>query len=87
VVLAEEDYGGAGFDENEKLRGFFDGQEVGDGLLDVVVEDVEVFAAEAFDEVAGGVGDGDADVDAIDGYSDGWGGFLGLSVELGWGEE
>jgi hypothetical protein len=81
VILAEEEDRGARFDENEKLRGFFDGQEVGDGLLDVVVEDVEVFAAEAFDEVAGGVGDRDADVDAIDGYSDGPCGFLSLGDE------
>jgi hypothetical protein len=49
-------------------------------LLDVVVEDLEVFAAEAFDEVACGVDDGDAEVDAVYGYADGWSGFLRLRV-------
>ncbi len=42
-------------------------------MLDAVVEELEVFAAEAFDEVAGAVGDGDADVDAVDGDADGRG--------------
>src|SRR6266446_7329404 len=62
----------------EKLRGLFDGEEVGDGLLDAVVEDLEVVSAEAFDEATGAVGDGDADVHAIYGDADGRGGLLGL---------
>jgi len=78
VALAEEIDAGTGFDEEQKLRGLFDGEKVGDGLLDLVVEDMEVFAAEAGDEMTGGVGDGDADVDAIDGDADGRGGLLRL---------
>ena len=39
--------------------------EIGDGLLDAVVEDVEVFAAKTINEIAVGIGDDDADVDAI----------------------
>jgi hypothetical protein len=58
VALAEEVDGGAGLDEEEKLRGLFDGEEVGDGLLDAVVEELEIFAAKAFDEAAGAVGYG-----------------------------
>jgi hypothetical protein len=80
MVFGEEKDGGAGFDEEYELRGFFDGEEVGDGLLDVVVEEVEVFAAEAGDEVAGGVGDGDAHVYAADVHPDWRSGFLRLSV-------
>ena len=79
MALAEKKDGRAGFDEEYELRGFFDGEEVGDGLLDVVVEEVEVFAAEAGDEVAGGVGDGDAYVYATDGHPDWRSGFLRLS--------
>src|ERR1700738_2199291 len=82
-VFGVEKGGGAGLDEEHELSGLFDGKEVGDGLLDVVVEDVEVFAAEAFDEMAGGVGDGDAEVDAVYGYADGRGGFLRLGVTGG----
>ena len=70
VVFGEEEDRGAGFDEEHELGGLFDGEEIGDGLLDVVVEDLEVFAAEAGDEMTGGVGYGDADVDAVYGYSD-----------------
>ena len=40
----EEVDGGTCFDQQQDLRGFRDGREVGDGLLDAVVEDVEVFA-------------------------------------------
>ena len=49
-------------------------------MLDAVVEELEVFAAEACDEVAGAVGYGDADVDAVDGDADGWNRFLRLRV-------
>ena len=63
------------------MRGLFDGEKIGDGLLDSVVEELEVFAAEALDEVAGTVCDGDADVHAVYGDADGWRGFLRLSGE------
>src|SRR5262249_5869786 len=69
----EEVDGGAGFDEEEDFGGLDDVGEIGDGLLDAVVEDVEVFAAEVGNEVALGVGDDDANVDAIDGDLDGGG--------------
>src|SRR5580693_8245556 len=72
----EEVDGGAGFDEEEDFGGRDYVGEIGDGLLDAVVEDVEVFAAEVGDEVPLGVGDGDADVDAVDGDLDG-GGLVG----------
>jgi hypothetical protein len=61
------------------LSGFFDGEEVGDGLPRIVIEDLEVFSVQTLDEVAGGVGDGDADVYAVYGYADGRG-LLGLRL-------
>jgi len=69
--------GGAGFDEEEDFGGRDYVGEIGDGLLDAVVQDVEVFAAEVGDEVALRVGDGDAYVDAVDGDLDG-GGLAGV---------
>lgn len=77
VSGGEEVDGGAGLDEEEDFGGGDDVGEVGDGLLDAVVEDVEVFAGEIRDEVALRVGDDDADVDAVDGDLDG-GGLVGL---------
>jgi len=86
VTLAEEDYGGAGLDEEEDLGGLFYGEEIGDGLFDVIVEEMEVFAMQAFDEVAGGIGDRYADVDAV--YRDADGGrLLGADWEGGGAEE
>ncbi len=76
----EEVDGGAGFDEEEDFGGRDYVGEIGDGLLDAVVQDVEVFAAEVGDEVALRVGDGDADVDAVDGDLDG-GGLVGVLRE------
>ena len=58
--------GGTCFHQQQDLRGFRDGREVGDGLLDAVVEDVEVFATQAFDEITVSVGDDYANVDTID---------------------
>jgi hypothetical protein len=79
MILAQEDHGGAGFDEEQELGGLFYWEEVCDGLLYVIVEDLEVFAAEAFDEVACGVGYGDAYAHAIYGDTD-WRGLLSLSL-------
>ena len=80
MVFGEETDGGAGFDEEHELRGFFDGKEVGDGLLQAIVEDVEILTTKPGNEMARGIGDGDADVDAADGDADGGSGFLRLSV-------
>src|SRR5262249_29871720 len=65
VALANEEDGRAGFDEKQHLSGIFIGEKAGEGLLDAVVEDAEVFAPQAFDEVTSGVGNEDADVDAV----------------------
>ena len=61
------------------MRGLFDGEKIGDGLLDAVVEELEVFPAEALDEMARAVGYGDADVHAVNSDADGRRGFLRLS--------
>ena len=58
--------GRARSDEHERLRGLVNGQKTGDGLLDAVVEDVKIFALQAFREFAGRIGDENADVYAID---------------------
>lgn len=57
--------GGAGFDEKKDLGGFVNAEKIRNVLLDAIIEDVEVFAAEACDELAARVGDEDADVDAV----------------------
>ena len=63
--------GGAGFDQHEGLRRFLNGQKIGDGLLDAVIEDVKIFALQAFDKLSGGIANRNADVDAIDADADG----------------
>src|SRR6266852_239373 len=65
VVLPQEKNGGAGLDEKENLRRFLDRGKAGERLLDPVVEHAEVFAMQAFDEVAARVGDDHSDVDAV----------------------
>jgi hypothetical protein len=61
----------ARFDNEKNLCGIIHGSEVRDGLLRAIIEDAEVFAMQAFNEFATGVGDDDADVDALDGEADG----------------
>ena len=86
VRVLEEIDGRARFDEEQDLRGIIHGSEFGDGLLDPVIENVEVFPMQAFDEFAAHVGDDDADIDAFDGEADGWGRgewrFLGAKREF-----
>jgi len=77
--------GGACFYQEQDFGWFCDGGEVGDGLLDVVVEEVEVFAAEILDEIALGIGDDYADVDAVNGDLDRGGLGLGGLLRLGEG--
>ena len=65
MAALEEVDGWTGFDEEQDLGGFVDGEEIRDGLLDAVVEKVEVFAVQAADELSARVGDDDSDVDAV----------------------
>ena len=59
--------GGAGFDEEKDFgRGDYVG-EIGDGLLDAVVEDVEIVAVKAFDQVTVRVGHRDRNSHAVNG--------------------
>jgi len=69
VIALEEIDGGASFDEQKDLGGFIDVSEVSDGLFDAVVEDMKLRAREGINETAARVGDDDADVDAVDGYT------------------
>ena len=41
-------------------------------MFDAIVEDMEILTTKPRDEMAGGVGYGDADIHAIDGYANGW---------------
>ena len=66
VAAFEKINGRAGFDQHEGLRGFLNGQKIGDGLLDAVIEDVKIFALQAFDKFSGGIANRNADVNAID---------------------
>src|SRR5262249_15142496 len=52
VAGLQEIDGRAGFHEQENLCGLVDRSEIGDGLLDNVIDDMEVFAAKTFDKVA-----------------------------------
>ena len=60
----------AGFDQEKNLGGFVNAEKIGDGLLDAVVENVEIFAAKASDELPLRIGDEDADVDAVNADAD-----------------
>ena len=66
VLRTEEIHGGATFEHEEDLGGIVVGEESRDGLLDAVIENVEVRFLEAFDEFAAAIGGDDADVDAAD---------------------
>ena len=76
----EEVDGWAGFDEQEDLGRPLHAEEIGDGLLGAVVENMEVFTREASDELTARVGDDDADVYAVHVDMNVWG---GLSCLLG----
>ena len=49
---------------------FLNGQKIGDGLLDAVIEDVKIFALQAFDKLSGGIANRNADIDTIDADAD-----------------
>jgi len=66
VAFLQEIDGGAGFDEEKDLGRFIDIEKIGDGLGDTIIEEQEVMALEAGEELAAGVGDGNADADAFD---------------------
>jgi hypothetical protein len=65
MAALEKIDGWTSFDKKKDLGGLVHAKEIGDGLLGAVVEQVEVFAAHAADELAARIGDDDADVDAI----------------------
>ena len=82
MAAFEKVHGRAGFDEYERLRGFVNGKKTGDGLLDAIVEDMKIFALQAFCEFAGRIGDEDADVYTIDADAN-WL-LRGVSLGRGW---
>ena len=72
MVRPQEKNGWARLDEQENLRRLLDGGEAGEWLLDPIIEDTEIFATKAFDEVTAVIGDNHADVDAVNADSNGW---------------
>ena len=60
-----EIHGWTSFDEEQNLGGLVHGEEICDGLLDAVVEQVEVLAMKTADELATSVGDDHSDVYAV----------------------
>ena len=78
VAFLQEIDGRAGFYEEQNLGGFIDAEKISEGLLGTVVEEQKVSALKAGEELAARVGDGNADVDALDAHTDagrlwGWG--------------
>ncbi len=65
MAALEEVDGRARFDEEQDLSGFVDVEEIRDGLLEAVVEQMEVFAVQAADELSARVGYDDSDVYAV----------------------
>src|ERR1700694_1503235 len=65
MVLPQKKTGGAGLDEKENLRWLLDGGKTGERLLDPVVEDPEIFATQAFDEVTARIGENHSDIYAV----------------------
>jgi hypothetical protein len=74
MAALDEIYGWACFDEEQDLSRLVNSEEIRDGLLDTVVEKVEVFAVKTANELPARVGDDDSDVDAV--HTD---------VVVGWG--
>ena len=54
------------------LRRLLDGGEAGEWLLDPIIEDTEIFATKAFDEMTAMIGDNHSHVDAVNADSNGW---------------
>src|SRR5208282_4684476 len=70
MAALEEIYGWAGFNEEQDLGALVDTEKIRDGLLDAVIENVEVFAAETTDKLPARVGDDDSNVDTVDADAD-----------------
>jgi hypothetical protein len=68
MATLDEIHGWPSFDEEQNLGRFVHGEEIRDGLLDAVVEKVEVFALKTANELATNVGDDDPDIYAV--YAD-----------------
>jgi len=68
VGALDEINGWAGFDEEKDLGRPVHAEEIGDGLLGTVVENMEVFTGEASYELTARVSDDDANVYAV--YAD-----------------
>jgi hypothetical protein len=83
MAALDEIHGWTSFDEEQNLGGFVHGEEIRDGLLDAVVEKVEVLAVETTDELATSVGDDDSDANAV--YADAYVGsrLIGLLRKTG----
>ena len=65
MATLEEINGRAGLDKEQDLGGFVDAQEIRDGLLGTIIEQVEVFAAQAADKLPVRIGDDDSYIDAV----------------------
>ena len=65
MTAFEEINSGARFDEEQDLCRLLDCREIGQRLLDPVIEYMEVPAMEAFHKVSACIGDNHADVDAV----------------------
>ena len=72
MVRPQEKNGWARLDEQQNLRRLLDGGEAGEWLLDPIIEDTEIFATKAFDELTAVIGDNHSDVDAVNADSNGW---------------
>jgi len=57
--------GRAGFDQKKNLRRLLDRGEAGEWLFDLVIECMEVFAAQALHEMTLRISDNHSDVDAV----------------------
>ena len=83
MAALDEIYGWTCFDEEQDLSRLVDGEEIRDGLLDTVVEKVEVFAVKTANELPVRVGDDDSDVDAVHADADVGRGLGGLLAKSG----
>ncbi len=61
------------------MRGLLDGGEIGQRLLDLIIEDMEIFAAQTLDELSSSIGDDHRDIDTL--YLDADGRLLLLRVD------
>jgi len=87
MASLDEIHGRTGFDEKQDLCGLVDTEEIGDGLLYSVVEQVEVFTAKTADELPTWVGDDDSDVDTVHANANVGRRLGGLLRKSGWRKE